>query len=236
MNRQVFEIMLKAAVEEDFEQELQELSKAEEFADDCELSQTAQSKIEKMIGKAYRHSVRLRVEKAAKRAAIILAIILPVSLGSLLSVEASRNAIFNALLDWKSDHVDIHYRDGEASSHPAVAASGASAVKPQYLPKGFVEAKSVQNGSDLITEYRNSSGRRIRLRESPLTKEGTLAVDTEHTTRKEVKIQGEEALLFAASASGETSYLAWKSHFHSFLLSSEIPSEELIKIAESITE
>jgi hypothetical protein len=234
MNRQVFEIMLKAAVEEDFEQELQEISKAEELSDHCELSRPAKIGIEKMIRKAYRHSVQLRVEKAAKRAALVFAIILPVSLGSLLSVEASRNAIFNALMDWKSDHVDIHYQEKNVSSK--TASSGYSVLKPNYLPEGYYEAKTVRIGPKTETEYENAQKTRIILDQVPLSEEGSIAVDTEHTKPREIEIHGEKASLFAADSKGKNSYMVWKSHSFSFLLVSKIEPEELLKIAESIDE
>jgi hypothetical protein len=232
MNRQVFEIMLKAAVEEDFEQELQELSKAEELADHCELSRPAKMEIEKMIRKAYRRSVQLGVEKAAKRAALVFAIILPVSLGSLLSVEASRNAIFNALMDWRSDHVDIHYQEKNVSSK--TVASDSSVLKPNYLPEGFYETKTVRIGQKTETEYENAQKTKIILDQVPLSEEGSIAVDTEHTKRREIEIHGEKASIFAADSKGENSYMVWKSHSFSFLLISQIVPEELMKIAESV--
>jgi len=68
----------------------------------------------------------------------------------------------------------------------------------------------------------------------PLAKEETIAVDTEHTTRKEIGIQGGKASLFVANTTKDKSYLVWKDHSHSFLLSSEISSDQLVKIAESI--
>ncbi|MVB09805.1 hypothetical protein CAFE_04700 [Caprobacter fermentans] len=68
----------------------------------------------------------------------------------------------------------------------------------------------------------------------PLAKEGTIAVDTEHTIRKEVEIQREKASLFVANTSGDKSYLISENLSSSFLLSSEISSDQFVKIAESM--
>lgn len=234
MNDQIFDAMLQAAVEEKFQKEMQELPQSKDLGDEYELSQPAQLRIKKMIQKAYRRSILLRIEKISKRVAIILAIIIPTSLGSLLSVEASRNTIFNTLLNWKSDHVDIHYQDRNASSNIASSTSISSVIKPTYLPEGFFEIQTITVGSKSETEYRNNHGIKILLDQIPLAKEETIAVDTEHTTRKEIGIQGGKASLFVANTTKDKLYLVWKDHSHSFLLSSEISSDQLVKIAESI--
>lgn len=236
MTDQIFDAMLQATVEEKFEQEMREWPQSKELGTEYELSQPVQLKLQKIIHRAYRRSVLLKFGKITKKAAIILAIIIPVSLGSLLSVEASRNAIFNTLLNWKSDHADIHYQDRYASSNMIPSASGNSVVKPSYLPDGFYEVQTVKVGSKTETEYRNDQGVKIFLDQMPLSKEGTIAIDTEHTTRTEIKIQGRTASLFAANTAKDKSYLFWKNQTGSFLLSSEISSDQLVKIAESMEE
>lgn len=234
MKDQIFEVMLKSAVEENFQRELQELPREKDLSEDYELSPPAREKIEKMIREARRHSCRLRIGKIAKRAAVVAAVVIPISVGSLLSVEASRNAIFNALMDWKPDHVDTRYQNKGVSSDASSSASGYSIIKPKYLPEGFFEARTVQTESDFVTQYRNEKGEEILLRESPLTKEGTFGVDTEHTTRKDIMINGVTASLFVANPSGGKSYLVWRNHTSSFYLSSEIPWEQLVKMAKSV--
>lgn len=234
MKDQIFEVMLQTAVKENFEKELHELPTAKELTDDYELSESTRKEIEKWIKTANHKSTRLRMQKAAKRAAVIAAIIIPVSMVSLLSVEASRNLIFNALMEWKSDHVDIKYQDGQASSSETSSPDDFE-IKPHYLPEGFVEAETRQTGSGLTTEYRNDQGEFILFRRSPLSKERTFAVDTERTTRTEIEIQGEKASLFIANEPDGISHLMWKNHSFSFLLSSKISPEQLVKIAESVT-
>lgn len=236
MKAEIFEVMFKAAVKDNFQRELQQLPKEEELPEDYEPSLQARKKIEKVIKDANHHFIMLRIQKAAKRVAVIAALIIPISVGSLLSVEASRNAIFNALIDWKSDHAYIHYQNEDASSNGNSSESGNLMLSPGYLPKGFLKMQSVKVGSKIETEYRNDQGEKIILDQVPLSEEGTIAIDTEHTIQKEIEIQGEEASLFTANSTDGKSYLVWKSNSYSFLLSSKIPTEQLIKIAESINE
>lgn len=234
MKNQIFEVMLQTAVKEHFEKELHELPAAKELTDDYDLSESTRKEIEKWIKAANHKASRLRMQKAAKRAAVIAAIIVPVSVVSLLSVEASRNVIFNAVINWASDHVAIQYQDGQASSGEPSPPEN-SEGKPRYLPEGFAETETRQTGSSFTTEYRNNQGELILFRKSPLSKQGPFAIDTERTTRTEIEIQGEKASLFTANGPDEMSSLVWQNDSYSFLLSSKISPKELVKMAESMT-
>lgn len=233
MNRQIFEVLLKNAVREDFERELSEFP-SEQECEGYDLSQATKKKIEAMIHREYRRAIWHRAGKLVKKIAMILAVVLPVAFGSLLSVEASRNEIFNTIMNWKSDHVDIRYSK-EASSAAAFAEQNSGEIaKPQYLPEGFFETQTVRTGVKIETEYQNEKGETILLNQCPLSEAGTIAVDTKYTTRREVKINGETASLFVSNNPGQKSYLIWKTHSSSYLLSSEIAWDQLVKIAESV--
>lgn len=237
MKEQIFEVMLKTAVEESFERELKAFPKEKDLTDEYELSQPAKEKIEKTIRQTRHRSSMRRMGKIAKRAAIVLAIVIPVSLGSLLSVEASRNAIFNAFLNLKSDHADIQYQEETSSSAQASSTSGSAVVLPAYVPAGFQRMQAVKNDLKTETIYQNSNGDKIILQQGPFSpfKKGEIAgVDTEHTTLKKITINGQEASLFTANSKGENSYLAWQDHSSNFLLVSAIDPEELIKMAASM--
>lgn len=234
MKEQIFEVMLKTAVEESFERELKALPKEKDLTDEYELSQPAKEKIEKTIRQTRHRSSMRRMGKIVKRAAIVLAIVIPVSLGSLLSVEASRNAIFNAFLNLKSDHADIQYQEETSSSAQASSPSGSAVVLPAYVPAGFQRMQSVKNNLYTETLYQNDSGDRVILQQSSLKKDNIAGADTEHTTLKKIAINGQEASLFTANSKGENSYLAWQSHSSNFLLISIIDPEELVKMAASM--
>lgn len=234
MKEQIFEVMLKTAVEESFERELKALPKEKDLTDEYELSQPAKEKIEKTIRQTRHRSSMRRMGKIAKRAAIVLAIVIPVSLGSLLSVEASRNAIFNAFLNLKSDHADIQYQEETSSSAQASSTSGSAVVLPAYVPAGFARIQSVQTYLKTATIYQNSNGDKIILQQGPLKKDNIEGADTEHTTLKKLTINGQEASLFTANSKGENSYLAWQNHSSNFLLVSAIDPEELVKMAASM--
>ncbi|HEX3038819.1 MAG TPA: hypothetical protein VHP54_00805, partial [Caproiciproducens sp.] len=134
LNDRLFNTVLKAAVEENFWRELDEMPEEKELRPEYLPSPALKQKIRQAVKKGNRRAVLQKIRKAAKRAAVIAVILISVVMGSLLSVEASRNAIFNSVLEWKADHVDIYFRQ-EEKPQP----EGTGIYKPQYIPEGFVE-------------------------------------------------------------------------------------------------
>lgn len=234
LHNKLFNDMLKAAVEENLMNSLDALPPAEVLNQEDPFPNGFYKKLMRISKKYYRKSLFRRSSRIAKRAAVFAAVGIIISFGSLLSVEASRNAIFNALLDWQSNHVAIHYQEEGASSGGKTSSSAYSVIKPKYLPDGFAEVQTVKIDSETEIEYRNKQGVKILFSQEPLTEGGNIGVDTEHTTETEIEIQGEKAFLFTADSSEESSYLVWNDHNNSFLLNSKVSPQELIKIAESV--
>jgi len=232
----VFETFLQAAVEENFQGELNALPAEEALRKEYAPSPEQKQRIQKAIRKAYYKSLRHKAASIAKKVAVIVAIIVPISLGSLLSVEASRNAIFNSVLDWKSDHVDIHFQE-DSSGLPRKSVQGAEEVslyQPQYLPDGFAKSEAVKFGPTLQTKYLNKENVSIIFDQTPLSKEGTIALDTEHSTFREITINGQKASLFAANTPEDNTFILWQDKKTSFMLCSTVDQKELIKMAENI--
>lgn len=234
MKNQIFEVILKAAIKESFENEVRAYPSADTLTEEYDLSLTTHRIIEKMIQDSHKKLAQLHIKKVAKKAAVIAAITIPVSIFGLFSVDASRNAIFNALLDWKADHIDIKYGDKQVTSSMTSSNLNSSIIKPQYLPDGFIETECSMSGSNYVIKYENNNGKTIILRRSLLPKEGTFAIDIENTERKEIKIKGEPAFLFVAKEPNKISYLAWKKQSYSYFLRADIKSDELVMIAESM--
>ncbi|MCI1965987.1 MAG: DUF4367 domain-containing protein [Oscillospiraceae bacterium] len=236
LNRELFETMLKEAVCETFENELQSLPAEQELEQICELSPSTKQKIQHIIRAERRHAVCRKMRAVSKRVAILLAIVVPVSFGSLLSVEASRNAIFNAIIEWKDDRARISYQQGSSDfSEAADRSARTNAVyAPSYLPDGFTALKKKQVGHMLVVTYRDKNGKDIIFQQSLLSDGGHNVIDSEHSTYSQININGEQASLFRANTNEDSSLLLWENQKFSFLLMSKIDPKELIKIAESV--
>nr|WP_319489503.1 DUF4367 domain-containing protein [uncultured Caproiciproducens sp.] len=235
LNNQLFNELLKVAAEEDLQLELDAMPAAEELKKEYAPSTELRKKFLKLIKESDHQRRRQKLLQFAKRAAVIVAIIIPVSIGSLLSVEASRNFIFNSVLEWKADHVDIHFEDtvSAVSGQESPAEERPEVWEPQYLPEGFLVAEEKDVGPVHMITYENGKGATVTFTQTPLDKAGKMSIDSEHTTYHEITIKGEKAVLFEAKRAEDRSYVLWQSKKTSFVISSVISKDELIRIAES---
>lgn len=230
LRSRLFEAVLGTALQEDFRRELEGLPGP--GSDGWEPSAELDRKIERLIHDARHREARKKLRRNARRTAIAAALLLAVSFGSLMSVEASRNAIFNAIVSLRSDHAEIQFRDEESSG--AQESENGKVYRPTYLPAGFTESESMQSGPAFRTEYRNDGGASIYFFQSPLTESGYSTVDTEHTIHREIEIKGQKAELFEADSADHKTSLLWQNTAASFMLTSTIASDELIHMAESV--
>lgn len=233
LNNRLFETILTAAVEENFQRELKALPSEEALRNEFTPSPELKQRIQKIIKKSYHQLVRRKAAAIAKKAAVIIAIIIPISLASLLSVEASRIAIFNTVVEWKSDYVNIYFQEN-SSGQSSQDTNGNNLYKPQYLPDGFIEIETVKFGATQRIKYQNDKNVSIIFDQTPLSEGGTTILDREHTIYKEIILNGRKASLFAAKTPEDKTYIVWQSSKTSFKLYSIIDEKELIKMAENI--
>ncbi|MGX8701292.1 DUF4367 domain-containing protein [Caproiciproducens sp.] len=235
LNIRLFDTLLKAAAEEDFQRELDALPSERELNKEYALPERLTKRIRDLIRENDRRSRRKKFLRLAKRAAVIVAVVIPVSLGSLLSVEASRNAIFNSVLEWKAEHVDIYFEETTSGAPAEESPTGEQPEvwEPQYLPEGFFMAEEKNVGPVHITTYEDGKGASVTFTQTPLDKAGKMSIDSEHTTYHEITVKGEKAVLFEAKRAEDRSFVLWQSKKTSLVLSSAISKDELIRIAES---
>lgn len=231
LRSKLFDAVLEEALREDFRLELEALPESAEgraFAPSAELDR----KIELLIRDSRHRVTWKKFHRNARRTAVAAAVLVAVSFGSLMSVEASRNAIFNAIVSLRSDHAEIQFQDGESSG---VQKSGnVETFRPTYLPDGFTEMNVVESGMTFRTEYQNEKGISIFFFQFPLSQTGTNTIDTENTTHSKIRIHGQEADLFQAETSKDKSSIVWGNSTTSFILVSTLDSDELVRIAESV--
>jgi len=232
LKNQLFDTILKAAVTEDFQLKLDAMPNQEVLAKEYTPSAELRQRIQRMVKNQDHKTMIRRVVQMAKKVAIIIAILIPVSLGSLLSVEASRTVIFNSVLEWKADHVDIYFQQ-ESSSQPSQDTTENGLYQLQYIPEGFDESSTMKIGPTHEIIYQNIENVSIIFDQTILSK-GKTMIDTEHSTYKEITINGKKAFLLEAKTPNDKTYILWQSGKISLKLSSSISQQELVKMAESI--
>jgi hypothetical protein len=232
LHNKLFNDMLKAAVEENLMNSLDTLPPAEVLNQEDPFSNGFYKKLMRISKKYYRKSLLRRSSRIAKRAAVFAAVGIFISLGSLLSVEASRNVIFNSVKEWKADHVDIYFQEKNGSGRQA-SNSGETLFDLPYLPSGFIKSKEMQIGPLYRIVYQNKENESIVFDQAPLSEEGKMMVDTEHTTYQEISINGQKASLFTAKTADDKTVILWQNGKTSLKISSKIGKDELIRMAEN---
>ncbi|NLT14104.1 MAG: DUF4367 domain-containing protein [Clostridiales bacterium] len=220
----LFDALLKAAVREVYHRETSALAD-DEALNGCTPSPVLDSRIEGII-KRYNRKIRARrLVKGFGKAAACLCILLAVSSVILLSVEATRIAIFNAVLTWHEQYTEIRY---ETPSD-----TGGRIYRPAYLPEGYSEKEFRPGGGITLIVYENEAGDQIVFMQEPAGS-GTTAVDNEHTDYSRVKVSGSESHMFEARDEGNASMLIWEKHGVVFNLIAVLEGKELIRIGESL--
>jgi len=223
----LFDAMLKIAAENALEQDMEEMLSCEELNEQYQPSPDIDKRIRIVIAQHERKEKAAIWRKAAMKISVIASLIIIVSTAVLLSVEASRNYIFNAVIRWQEDHFSFEHGDN-MTEQPSI-----EIYKPTYLPEGFEEVFASITGDINRIIYQNKNDMRITFRQYPSLSSNTLA-DHEEKEFTNIQINGQEAYLFVSMEVGKSNILLWEAKGIIFNISSEIESAEMILIAESI--
>ncbi len=183
-----------------------------------------EKKISILINNSLRKSKRRGAITRLNRAAACICVFFAASAAVLLSVRATRTAIFNAFLNVRDKYTEIQFKDSEKDD---------GLCRPAYLPEGFSETSSVAFGSATLLTYANEAGEEIMFTQSPADT-SSMSVDNENMTYTEIKINGNAAYLFEAKSEDYLNILIWQTNGTVFEIASKISGNELVKIAESI--
>lgn len=222
-NDVLFDAMLKVAMTEAFEKEIKSMP------DDAELnaykpSPALDKRIGTLIKTHYRRMKTRRFTKSFGKAVACLCVLLTISSIILMSVGATRNAIFNAVISWREEYAEIHYD---------VSTSQAGMYRPTYLPAGFSEKTVESVGIIKTIVYENEAGDQIVFSQEEAG-HGTTLVDNENTKYSEVKISGSPGHLFQAKIENNASILIWEENGIVFNLIAILDAKELVRIGESL--
>jgi len=222
----LFDAVLKIAAEEALRKDMEEMPSCEELNAQYKPSFELNKKIGKIISQHNRKEKAFIWKKNAMKVAVSVIVVIFISGTVLLSVDATRNYIFNAIIKWQEDHFSLEHDDNVLSS--------TEIYRPKYLPEGFNEISSNVIGEVVIRIiYQNEAGTEIIFKQYPSQSFNMLAdnEDKEYTT---IKINGQETYFFEATKFDKNNIAIWESNGTIFNIASEVKISELILIAESI--
>ena len=224
---EIFVALLGVASQEAMRRELDALPSNEELNEQYK-SDMLDAHIYKLVKQVERSKIRRRLMQAIGKIVAGVAIVFTVMTTILMSVEATRVRIINAIIDWQADHVKIE--PSNSSDYPE---QNDNLSRPAYLPKGFFEAETIMFGNTIEKVYRNDDGVDIKLIQKP-AEAATLNLDNEYTGYKNATISGNDAHIFIPTDDDTSSMIIWIAEDTLYELYSHISIDELILIAESI--
>ena len=136
------------------------------------------------------------------------------------------------LMVWTDVSADFLFPGGDA------AATDLSCWRPTWLPEGYEEISTDDDGPYQKVVYANNADEKIEWVYA-LPYEGlSISIDNEHSDYSEIEINGCSAQLYASNTEGWPSFILWFDEEANvfFELTGYIPTDELIRIAESVSQ
>ncbi len=233
-NEKLFDALLEAAVSQAFQEEIEQLPSNEELNAVCKPSPELDMRINELIDQNRRKAKRKHFRRRSRKIAAGIAVVFTLLATVTLSVEATRNKIFNAYLDWQDKYTSIEFKDTKDPTEKKILEES-SLYHPTYLPKGFKQTSTQKFGRTVTLVFSNDADKEILFDQRPADV-GTLtsSIDNEHTIYKEVEVSGNKAYLFEAIRDEDASVLIWQEKELIFSLTAQVNSEDLIRMAESL--
>lgn len=231
-NEKLFDALLDVAVSQSFQKEMNQLPSNEELNATCKTSPELDRRVNELIDQSRRKAKIKHFRRHSSKIAACIAVMFTLLATVTLSVEATRNRIFNAYLDWQDKYTSIEFKDTTDPTEKKVI-DQSNLYHPTYIPKGFKHTSTEKLGKTIVLIYSNETGDEILFDQGPAGT-GKTSVDNEHTTYKEIVISGNKAYLFDAMRAEDSSVLIWQSGGIEFQLTSRIDSAELIHMGESL--
>ncbi len=225
----LFDALLKTAATDAFEKEIRSLPSDTELNKQYTLSDVTDQKIRAMIHKGLSKTKLRRFGKYFMQLAAVLAIAFTILIVTLFSVEASREYIIETVINWKDNHVEINYT-------PQEDVYEGDLYLPVYMPDGFSEDYNDLTDDPYLYVYENADGYTIHFLQSEESGgTGTSRVDPGHMALSRIEINGQPAKLYEGIREQDINILIWEANDMEFQLHSYIDTDELIRIAESLT-
>ena len=118
---------------------------------------------------------------AIKRVSMVFLLCFSMAFITLMSVSATRNAIWNVITEWYDDHFTIRMDDGYDSTQNTVTQIE-EANTPTELPKGIEEEIIISNSQWVIAEYYQGEMYVGSFQQSIITESSSVIVDSKSTT------------------------------------------------------
>ena len=220
---------LKAALQEAYFMELEEIPSEEKLSEDEALtfSSAFERKMKKLIRRAD-HPIRYRIAQAA--ASLLLVALL--SGCTVLAVSPEARAAF---VGWIKEFQQKWYSYQYIGERDAVPKD--TIYCPTWLPKGYQEIKAPELGDFVYALYENENGSRLAFTYQVGLEELTFRVEWEKAQIQHPFVADVQADLFLNTAGGANA-IVWTDEAKGavFLIAAQLDGKDLVRVAESVQE
>lgn len=225
IDEKLLDAILKVASEEAMRLDIEEMLSRSEANENFKPSPRIDKKIRKIISCHNFNKKFSSWKNFALKCTAGFAIFSIISSTILLSVEATRTFIFNAVIKFQENYFSIEHSDN--SNEELII------YKPTYIPNGYNEISSNLTGNMNITIYQNENGAEILLRQ--VSVDGSnIFFDHEDKNFTIIKINQQDAYLVEADEKNKDNTITWEYDGFTFYIVAELETTELILTAESI--
>lgn len=229
LNSDVFETIMKRALIERYTDEVNDLTDSSE---DEPLSESLAKKIRRTIRKVGRKEQLTCFGKFALKSTTIILMVLGVSFGILMTQPKVYAAVCDVVRTVFEDHdsyssgIDSSNMDGKTFDNNIV---------PSYIPEGYKLRQAFYGDYNVDLIYENIDNMDIRYGYG--TKDGTeISINNERIDFSEITINGITFYVYEAMIDNDYSNVIWYNSNYVFMLKSQLSVEEIVKIAESVSE
>lgn len=203
-----------------------------ERADESELSPKAEKRIFRKIQRRIDYYEKREefhpVLETLKRVAVLVLAVMSISFVGALNIEAVRSDIYNAVIQWFDKKLGISFDDV-----PADAPDRILDYKEPVLPEGYERFEVRKDEFGFWVEYENEVS--LISYQQKLLNGYNPYVSNERTDVEDINVKEYYGVKTVFESHGvTTTSIIWKDNEYAYMLSSNLPYEELLRIAESI--
>jgi len=187
-------------------------------------------------GKIFKEDFKKISLKIIQKISVIILIILSISFLSLLSVEAVRTEIYNIIINFYENFIQINSinPDNQNSISGFIPQTIEETYLPSYIPEGYREDNILKSNIDIKAVYINDKGENIIYYQKLLSV--AISIDGEDYIETDIYINGINGKSYEYNKTDDISYyiIIWNDNKYFYQLRSYLNKEETIKIAENV--
>lgn len=176
-----------------------------------------------------RHEIYRPALETCKRVAIVVLIIFSVGFAGAMSVEAVRNEIYNAVVEWFEKSLSISFKDDNTKTE----LNEILEYREPQLGDDYSRYEIQKNEYRYMVEYENESV--LVTYCQSISEDYSILRSNENTIAEDIEVSGYPGLMTTYLVNGiTTTTILWQDDEYTYSLSSNLPHDDLLKISNSI--